>query len=306
MRRWNRMGQGLVAAALLWAGAAFTVPPAESDPGDPADARQAARLAVLSPVAGLDEAEGDVLLHGSFVNRGGRRTGAMLPDFAQTQDVRQRKERFFAYLLPLVEFENQRLAVIRERLEHIHDHVRWRHPLEPRDILWLERVAKAYRVTGPSWEERGFWNDLLARVDVLPVHLVLVQAANESAWGTSRFAREGNNLFGQWCFSEGCGMVPAERPEGASYEVARFGSVSESISSYMHNLNTGRPYQLLRDIRRRLRLAGEDPDALELAVGLTDYSERGEDYVAEIRAMIRQNEDVITEVTSPRDITEEG
>jgi Bax protein len=132
-------------------------------------------------------------------------------------------------------------------------------------------------------------------VDAVPDHLVLAQAANESAWGTSRFAREGNNLFGQWCFRQGCGLVPASRPDGATYEVARFESVSQSIGSYMHNLNTGRTYQELREIRALARENGHDPDANAMAAGLMSYSERGEDYISELRSMIRHNAEVIEE-----------
>ncbi len=192
-------------------------------------------------------------------------------------------------MLPLVEDENARLQEVRGRLTGLFDRVRWGRTLEPDDEAWLEELALEFRIQDVDVHSGEFWRTALERVDALPVDLVVVQAANESAWGTSRFAREGNNLFGQWCFRPGCGIVPFDRPDGASYEVARFGSPAESVGSYMRNLNTGRSYQLLREIRARRRSVGQPPAAAELAAGLVDYSERGPDYVAEIRAMIRVN-----------------
>ncbi|MFM9673737.1 glucosaminidase domain-containing protein, partial [Streptomyces galilaeus] len=78
----------------------------------------------------------------------------------------------------------------------------------------------------------------LRRVDIIPKELALMQAANESAWGTSRFARIGLNFFGQWCYSQGCGMIPNRRNSGAAHEVAAFKSVRDAVSSYFKNINT--------------------------------------------------------------------
>ncbi len=219
-----------------------------------------------------------------------------LPDFRVYHDIPTKKTHFFDYLLPLVQSENVRIRAIRTRLTYIYDHVRWRQALDPADRIWLEKVVEEFRIPETDPSRTDFWVSAFQRVDAVPEDLVLVQAANESAWGTSRFAREGNNLFGQWCFRQGCGLVPSGRPHGATYEVARYTSVSESIGSYIHNLNTGRTYQLLREIRARMRNENEDPDAAELAAGLMDYSERGIAYVNELRAMIRYNATLIDEV----------
>ena len=77
----------------------------------------------------------------------------------------------------------------------------------------------------------------------------------ESGWGESRFAQQGNNLFGEWCFTKGCGIVPSQRKEGATHEVRRFDSVDDALASYMHNLNTGHAYKALR-VARFPALAG--------------------------------------------------
>jgi Bax protein len=224
----------------------------------------------------------------------GRRETA-LPDFSHYQDVQAKKLSFFKFLLPLVDEENERLKDLRTRLSLIHAQVRQQQEIASADQAWLQGVIEEFRIPESALDTEEFWEIALKRVDALPDHLVLAQAANESAWGTSRFAREGNNLFGQWCFREGCGLIPADRPEDASYEVARFESVSQSIGSYMHNLNTGRTYQQLREIRAQAREMGQEPDPNAMAAGLMSYSERGEEYIRELRSMIRFNAEMIEE-----------
>lgn len=222
--------------------------------------------------------------------------GAPMPDFAAITDLRTRKLRFFAYLLPLVEAENQRLVQMRQRLEFIRDHVRFQREIPADDLAWLQEVSAEYEVDPVDPQEPGFWRLIRLRVDTVPENLVLVQAALESAWGTSRFARQGNNLFGQWCFCPGCGLVPADRPEDEDYEVARFDSVAESVASYMRNLNTGRSYRKLREMRDGMRNEGQTPEPEAIADGLMYYSERGSSYIDEIRSMLRHNAAVIREV----------
>ena len=117
----------------------------------------------------------------------------------------------------------------------------------------------------------------------------MAQSANESGWGTSRFAREVNNYFGQWCFQPGCGIVPRRRPKAATYEVLTFDTTKQSVRSYMHYLNTSNAYKKLRTIRQSLRHKEKPVTGSHLANGLEKYSARGLDYVAEIKAMIRQN-----------------
>src|SRR5690606_39546165 len=96
-----------------------------------------------------------------------------------------------------------------------------------RDREWLETMGKRYRLPEVEQVDEEWMTILLRRLDIIPADLALAQAAMESAWGGSRFAREGNNYFGQWCFSKGCGLVPEKRPAGARYEVQRFDSPAE-------------------------------------------------------------------------------
>ncbi len=221
-----------------------------------------------------------------------------LPDFASVQNIRQRKIVFFEYMMPMVQFENRRLASIRQRLVYIQEHIRNERELDAHDRAFFENVLVEFRLAEKNLTEAKLWLSLFQRVDEIPEALVLVQAANESAWGTSRFAHEGNNLFGQWCFVPGCGMVPEGRAPGDTHEVATFDSVAHSVAAYMRNLNSGFAYDQLRGIRDQLRKDGHPVTASKLAVGLTRYSQRGEEYVSELLAMLRVNTPIIDKIRS--------
>jgi len=202
---------------------------------------------------------------------------ADLPDFDTIQSVAERKRRFVEFMRPIIVAENAR--VFHDRLSELSDE----------DWAWLQDLARRYRVEGFDLNAASQWATLIGRVDIVPTPLALMQAANESAWGTSRFARQGNGLFGQWSFNPGTGMVPKGRPEGSRYEVARFETVNGSVRSYLHNLNTHRAYTDFRKMRMRMREAGEGLNAHALASGLLRYSERRESYVEDLRAMLRAN-----------------
>ncbi|WP_417688962.1 glucosaminidase domain-containing protein [Pseudidiomarina sp.] len=220
-----------------------------------------------------------------------------LPDFSQYQQTADKKQAFFGFLAPLVTAENARIEEQRKGLQALY--TKWRFnpdSLTREQHSWLAYLAKQYRVDfslASVKEAQETFALLKRRVDVVPETLVLVQAANESAWGTSRFALDALNLFGQWCFTEGCGLVPEARGAEATHEVRKFASVNESIASYMRNLNTHPAYFELRSLRIEQRRQGRDIRALDLTPGLLSYSERGEAYVEELNAMIRVNRPLI-------------
>ena len=119
--------------------------------------------------------------------------------------------------------------------------------------------------------------------------MAMAQAANESAWGTSRFATYANNLFGQWCFKSGCGLIPQQRPEGATYEVKVFSTPSEAVGQYMLNINRNKSYQQVRDVRKKYRAKEAVISGYSVVEGLENYSARGHAYIEELRSMIRFN-----------------
>lgn len=219
-----------------------------------------------------------------------------LPEFATIEDTVELKQRFFEYLAPQVEAENQRVLEQRERLLEIAVEIEAGGSPGWLDRRWLRNLAREYEVEWPSETPGEALETLKRRVDKVPVPLALVQAATESGWGRSRFAVEANNLFGHWCYVPGCGLVPEARRAGARHEVAEFSSVRHAVSRYLHNLNTHEAYLPLRVLRAAQRAEGEVPRAGVLVDGLLQYSERREAYVEEIRSTIDFNRPLIERV----------
>jgi|JI7StandDraft_1071085.scaffolds.fasta_scaffold01598_7 Bax protein len=219
-----------------------------------------------------------------------------LPDFAAIADTAQRKMAFFAYLTPFIERENARLLQIRQHLESLKPSLAANKPLTLSQYALLYSLFEEFKVEGMDADLAGL-NALLTRVDIIPLELVLMQAAVESGWGSSRFAKEGFNLFGQWCFRSGCGLVPEARSKGRYHEVAKYTHVAESINSYFYNLNTFYQYDELRAIRAKARQQGKSVAPHELTPGLLRYSERGHRYVTEIADMIHSNRKLLEQAT---------
>lgn len=210
-----------------------------------------------------------------------------LPDMSGYSSAAERKSAFYRYLQPIIDFHNQRILQARKRLLKVESRAAIGE-LSWWDRRWLRATAQHYQLAWQDIPAPELISRLTKRVDILPVSLALVQAAKESGWGRSRFAVEGNALFGQWCYRDGCGMVPQRRPSEARHEVQRFASVSDAVAAYLHNINTDERYRPLRDIRQQLRQAGREPDGLSLAEGLLFYSQRRQDYVEEVKKMILQ------------------
>ncbi|WP_321390937.1 glucosaminidase domain-containing protein [uncultured Desulfuromusa sp.] len=214
-----------------------------------------------------------------------------LPSDLHTITSSQHKKRiFFKSLLPMVLLANDEIRAERQQLEALNEHLTASLPLDASQLQTISVLAERYKVKfNPATPQRTV-HKLLDRVDIIPADLALAQAANESAWGTSRFSQVANNLFGEWTFIQGQGIVPEGRPEGETYEVQKFSTVYDSVRSYLHNLNTHSAYQHLRKLRSASRRSGINPKGSQLAEGLVLYSARGKDYVKELQAMIRTNQ----------------
>lgn len=208
---------------------------------------------------------------------------APLPDFSVYKDVKAKKRAFFEYLLPKVQYANEKILKERQWLLSLKE----KPAIRQRDMNKLLALADKYEVS--TLVPNKVLHRLLEHVDIIPVSLALAQAANESAWGTSRFATQGNNLFGQWCFVKGCGLVPLRQAHGQHYEVAKFDHVLASVESYMRNLNSQFSYKEFRAMRKSLRSEDQMITGLTLAEGLLSYSTRRHHYVQEIQAMILHN-----------------
>lgn len=208
-----------------------------------------------------------------------------IPDFRNYTDTAKKKEDFFEFLLPKIRQANQRQLERREFLASLDPA-----NLDNDEQARLYALAKRYRVSPTNMTPAQLIERLLTKVDVVPASLVLAQSANESAWGTSRFAREGNNLFGLWCFSKGCGITPRQRIDGAVHEVENFESVQAGVNKYIRTINSHPAYTELRAIRQDMRQQDTPLLGVELAKGLSSYSERGQAYIEEIQEMIEFNQ----------------
>ncbi|MDP5133021.1 MAG: glucosaminidase domain-containing protein [Paraglaciecola sp.] len=211
-----------------------------------------------------------------------------VPNFSEIEDIVEKKKQFFAYLLP--EIRRQNTIVLREReiVMSLSNQFAQSPTLSPRHRLVLDKLAAKYQLEDEE-STPALLRELVKRVDIIPPALILVQAANESAWGTSRFAQNGYNFFGLWCFRKGCGFVPTLRDDDEAHEVAKFRSLSHAVMTYIRNLNRHYAYAELRDIRANLRVKNRPITAEALAKGLHSYSIRGQDYIDEILSMIRVN-----------------
>lgn len=202
------------------------------------------------------------------------------------EDIKERKDAFFNYLSPFVNERNDLILKDRERLIAL---LNSNKKLSSKNKKWIPILRQDHKLKKLDNYSKDDLKTLLNRLDIIPVSLVLAQAANESAWGTSRFAMEGNNYFGQWCFRKGCGLVPESRNSGADHEVRKFNDARESVFAYIDNLNTNAAYKELRAARAELRQNNEEITGLALVHGLQRYSERGQAYVEEIEGLINYN-----------------
>ena len=198
-----------------------------------------------------------------------------------------RKKLFVKTMLPLVLLVNESVERDRQRLLRLAALDRAGIALAPMDRVWVARVAARYGMEDPG---KVKLTDLLKRVDVVPVSMALAQAAEESGWGTSRFAQKGNALFGQLTWSDQhSGIVPRNRRDGETHRFRSFDDLLESVRAYVHNLNTHDAYLGFRLTRAGLRDKGRPLDSLRLVASLEKYSERGPAYVEALRGLIRVN-----------------
>ncbi len=214
--------------------------------------------------------------------------------------VEVKKEIFYRTITPMVLFANELILDDREQLEAIHKKLEKEQTLNPAELNYLQTSAEEYGLEVIA-DLKELATLLLERVDIVPPSLALGQTAYESGYYTSRFAREGNALFGQWTYS-GKGMKPKEhRASKGNYGVAAYKWPFDSVRSYMKNLNTHSAYQGLRDKRAELRRQGGNASGLVLAETLSSYSEKGMTYVKTLKSIISANDLEVADRTYLRD-----
>lgn len=202
-----------------------------------------------------------------------------------------KKRVFFRVMAPLFLRANELVAADRNRVLVLQKALRGTGGLKPANRNRLDALISAYGLKSPvaNGKLSDALRELLIRADIVPLSLALSQAAEESGWGTSRFADEGNALFGQWTYS-GKGIKPKEqRASKGNYRIAAFDSPLKSAIAYTKNLNTHPAYAKFRALRAAERNKRKKPRGASLVDGLSSYSERGVHYLKTIRSIMRFN-----------------
>jgi Bax protein len=189
-------------------------------------------------------------------------------DFNLISSTEDKKSLFIKSLLPLIIKENNKITYTNRNIKKIQNS-KFEY-ISKSDALWLKRQYMNYKV------ESHNINDLLIKVDVIPVSIALAQAAIESGWGTSRFVIEGNALFGQWSWFKGSGIVPEKRDTERTYEIKSFDNLGDSVAAYMKNLNSNISYKEFRMARNSFRIDKNSINSIELIEFLSNYAENTE------------------------------
>ena len=199
-------------------------------------------------------------------------------DLDELQSTKLKKETFIKIVLPLIVAENERILADREKLRVL-SVKKFTTDLEKQ---WLRQKLLEYKV------KKGDLKQLLERMDIIPTSIALAQAAKESGWGTSRFALEGNAIFGQWTWS-GQGIAPLDRESNKNHKILKFPILRASVKAYQNNLNTHKSYSKFRQKRLSLRNKNKKISGLELTETLNNYAQTGSEYTKILNQIIRQN-----------------
>ena len=199
-------------------------------------------------------------------------------DLDELQNVRLKKETFIKIVLPLIVAENERILADRKKLKNVYK----KKNTTDLEKQWLRQKLLEYKV------KKGNMEELLSRIDIIPTSIALAQAAKESGWGTSRFALEGNAIFGQWTWS-GQGIEPLERESSKKHKILKFPILRASVKAYQNNLNTHNSYVKFREKRSIMREKNKVISGLELTETLKNYAQTGAEYIKILNQIIRQN-----------------
>ncbi len=199
-------------------------------------------------------------------------------DLDNLQSVQLKKETFIKIVLPLIVAENEKILDDKEKLKLLSEK-KFTSDLEKQ---WLRQKLLEYKV------KKGDLKELMLRIDVIPVSIALAQAAKESGWGTSRFALEGNAIFGQWTW-DGQGIAPLQRDGDKNHKILKFPILRASVKAYKNNLNTHKSYSKFREKRKSLRDKNRDITGLALTDTLKNYAQTGSEYTKILNQIITQN-----------------
>ena len=199
-------------------------------------------------------------------------------DLDALQSTKLKKETFIKIVLPLIVAENERILADRKKILVLLEK-KFTTDLEKQ---WIRQKLLEYKV------KKGDLKELVVRMDIIPTSIALAQAAKESGWGTSRFALEGNAIFGQWTWS-GQGIAPLDRESNKNHKILKFPILRASVKAYQNNLNTHKSYTKFRQKRSSLRDKNKKIKGLELTETLNNYAQTGSEYTKILNQIIKQN-----------------
>ncbi len=200
-------------------------------------------------------------------------------DLDEIKDVQLKKETFIKIVLPLVVAENDKILSDRAKLKRITS----KKMTTDKEKSWLRQKLREYKVKNSNIDE------LKKRMDIIPVSIALAQAAKESGWGTSRFALEGNAIFGQWTWT-GQGIEPLNKGKNQAHKILRFPILRASVKAYKNNLNTHKVYSAFREKRNKLRNRNRKIKGTDLTDTLDKYAQTGKEYTKILEQIIKQND----------------
>ena len=199
-------------------------------------------------------------------------------DLKKIKSTNKRKDTFIKIVMPLILSENEKILEDRNKLFRILG----KQSNTMGEKVWLKRRLKDYGIKGEDIAE------LKLRMDIVPTSIAIAQAAKESGWGTSRFALEGNAMYGQWTWS-GEGIEPSKKDKKKEHKILKFPKLQSSVAAYMKNLNTHRGYSEFRDKRSKIREKKQEVNGLDLVDYLYNYAQTGSEYVKTLKIIIQQN-----------------
>ena len=199
-------------------------------------------------------------------------------DLKKIKSTNKRKDTFIKIVMPLILSENEKILEDRNKLFRILG----KQSNTMGEKVWLKRRFKDYDIKGEDIAE------LKLRMDIVPTSIAIAQAAKESGWGTSRFALEGNAMYGQWTWG-GEGIEPSKKDKEKEHKILKFPKLQSSVAAYMKNLNTHRGYSEFRDKRSKIREKKQEVNGLDLVDYLYNYAQTGSEYVKTLKIIIQQN-----------------
>ncbi len=198
------------------------------------------------------------------------------------------KIEFIETVLPLISYENQKILFDRKKIFNLKNNLLNYKTLNNKELTYLKKLADKYNVQYQGRHKIDLINELLVSVDIIPNSIVLAQAATESGWGTSRFAREHNAIFGEYTYDFTKGVIPLKREEGKTHLIKAFTSYNKSVESYFKNINTHYAYKEFRSLRKLMRVKNNFSD-LDLLVNALDSYAEDKQYIKTINSIIKIN-----------------